>query len=58
MAENKLKQYNKLVDTIQKRYIVWKVIKKEDKEFDKKIINSVLKEYRFLIKTIEDSNER
>jgi len=57
MVINRLKDYNRIVKSINKRYEVWNTLKKKDLTLNKDVVNSVLKEYRFLIKTLEEKNE-
>ncbi len=57
MGINRLRDYNRIANAINKRYEVWNTLKKKDLTLNKEVVNSVLKEYRFLIKTLEEKNE-
>lgn len=56
MRYNRIKEYNSLVKIIYSRYNVWRILKKEDSEIDKKIIKTVLKEYKYLLKVIGEND--
>lgn len=56
MRYNRIKEYNSLVKIINSRYNVWRILKKEDSEVDKKIIKTVLKEYKYLLKFIGEND--
>lgn len=56
MRYNRIKEYNSLVKIIYSRYNVWRILKKEDSEVDKKIIKTVLKEYKYLLKVIGEND--
>ena len=56
MRYNRIKEYNSLVKVIDSRYNVWRILKKEDSEVDKKIIKTVLKEYKYLLKVIGEND--
>lgn len=56
MRYNRIKEYNSLVKIIDSRYNVWRILKKEDSEVDKKIIKTVLKEYKYLLKVIGEND--